>query len=198
MAEIAEQVYVAVALLLPGFYALYLGNRIYGLKLRIGDLEKSVWSLLLSLLILATFLWLSNTSFDALVTDPSILTNPRSLFVLFALSTIASILLALLLRFNLVAHINKLFWWKSKVLTTTETAWERLVNGSKVLIVQTSTDKYYGHLRGYGFLDGEMGIRILSQFTIRWDDETRSETYHPYAVDVFVPYEQIISVVRVK
>jgi uncharacterized protein DUF6338 len=197
MAELAEQVYVSVALLLPGFYALFLGHHIYGIKLRIGDLEKSIWSLVLSLVVLGAFLGLTRMSFASLVDQPAALLHPRALAALLGISTILAILLALLFRLDLMDRINRLFWWGSDVRTSVTTGWERILSDSEVLIVQTSTDKYYGYLRGYGFVDGEMGIRLTAQFTIRWNEDSKSESYHPYHVDIFVPYEQVISLVRV-
>lgn len=199
MAELLDQLYAGLAFILPGFVALHAGFRIYGVRMTMGDLEKSTWSLFLSLGVLGFYLLATRQHLTDVAANPGVLVTPANLFALLLIVVITTAVVVAWLFVEPLEWLNKKFWKGKGGWRTSKHPMEVFLDGAtgRGLLIETASCRYYGTLVGFGWLEGAQAVRIAAQHTLEWNEATRQETTHPYVADLLIPWDQVVSLALV-
>ena len=146
----AEELIVTLILIVPGFISVNLAVHLFGTSRKFSEFEKSSWSLFLSFIVDALFLWHRKVDTIQKIGDLAILfLEVKNILELFLISIIVGFVCAIFLRLGILDKFHNLIWLFSKQKNYVEQPWDISLRNAKWIIVKSDKIEYFGWLAAY-------------------------------------------------
>ena len=194
----AEELIVALILIVPGFISVNLAIYLFGTARNFSEFEKSSWSLFLSFMVDALFLWHHKLDTIEEIRDFGILfLKLENIIELFLISIIVGFLCALFLRFEILNLFHRSIWLFSERKNYVQSPWEISLRKADWVIVTSNEIEYFGWLSGYSTHEQKREIVLGDPEIIVRDDEGNESETIPCGKRLIIPERKIDQLVVV-
>ena len=196
----AEELIVALILIVPGFISVNLIIHLFGTSQKFSEFEKSSWSLFFSFIIDSLFLWHHGLDTVEEIRGFGILfLKVGNIAELFLISITLSFLCAIFLRTGILNLFHSTVWLFSKRKNYVQSPWEISLRNADWIIVTSDKIEYFGWLSAYSTHDQNREIVLGKPMIIRRNEEgaVNEEDKIPCGEQLIIPESKIDKVVVV-
>lgn len=196
----AEELIVALILIVPGFISVNLIIHLFGTSQKFSEFEKSSWSLFFSFIIDSLFLWHRGLDTVEEIRGFGILfIEVGNITELFLISIALSFLCALFLRTGIINLFHSTVWLFSERKNYVQSPWEISLRNADWIIVTSDKIEYFGWLSAYSTHDQNREIVLGKPMIIRRNEggEVNEEDKIPCGEQLIIPETRIDKVVVV-
>lgn len=194
----AEELIVALILIVPGFISVNLIIHLFGTSQKFSEFEKSSWSLFFSFIIDSLFLWHRGLDTVEEIRGFGILfLEVGNIAELFLISITLSFLCALFLRTGILNLFHSTVWLFSKRKNYVQSPWDILLRNSDWIIVTSDKIEYFGWVVAYSTHDQKSELILGRPRIIVRDDQGYVFYNIPCGEQLFIPESKIDKVVVV-
>lgn len=155
----AEELIVALILIVPGFISVNLIIHLFGTSQKFSEFEKSSWSLFFSFIIDSLFLWHHGLdTVEEIRGFGIIFLKIANITEMFLISITLSFLCALFLRTGIVDSFHSTVWLFSDRKNYVQSPWEISLRSADWIIVTSDKIEYFGWLSAYSTHDQKREI----------------------------------------
>lgn len=194
----AEELIVALILIVPGFISVNLIIHLFGTSQKFSEFEKSSWSLFFSFIIDSLFLWHRGLDTVEEIRGFGILfLEVGNITELFLISIALSFLCALFLRTGIINSFHSTVWIFSNRMNYVQSSWEISLRIADWIIVTSDKIEYFGWLAAYSTHDQKREIVLGNPEIIRRDEKGDVSDKIPCGMELIIPESKIDKVVVV-
>jgi hypothetical protein len=194
----AEELIVALILIVPGFISVNCAIHLFGTSRKFSEFEKSSWSLFLSFIVDALFLWHHNLDTIEEIRGFGILfLELGNIIELFLISIIVGFLCAIFLRVGVVNLFHRTIWLFSERKNYVQSPWEISLRNADWIIVTSDKIEYFGWLAAYSTHEQKREIVLGDPEIIVRDQKGNKSDEIPCGRQLIIPEERIAKVVVV-
>ena len=193
----AEDLIVTLILIIPGFISVNLAIQLFGTSRKFSEFEKSTWSLFLSFVVDALFLWHNDVNTMQEMGDLAIsFLEVWNILELFSISIIVGVLCALFLRLEILSVFHKTVWLFSERKNYVQHPWEISLRNADWIIVTSDKIEYLGWLAAYSTHEQKREI-VLGEPKIIVRDKGKATGKIPHGQQLILPERKIDKVIVV-
>ena len=194
----AEELIVALILIVPGFISVNLIIHLFGTSQKFSEFEKGSWSLFFSFIIDSLFLWHRGLDTVEEIRGYGILfLEVGNITELFLISITLSFLCALFLRTGILNLFHSVLWLFSERKNYVESPWEISLRNADWIIVISDKMEYFGWLTAYSTHDQKREIVLGNPKIIRRNAKGDVSDKIPCGKQMIIPESRIDKVVVV-
>jgi len=194
----AEELIVTLILIVPGFISVNLAIHLFGTSRKFSEFEKSTWSLFLSFVIDALFLWHHKLdTIEEIRSFGVLFLELGNIIELFLISIIVGFLCALFLRTGIVNIFHRTLWLFSERKNYVQSPWEISLRNADWIIVTSDKIEYFGWLAAYSTHEQKREIVLGDPEIIVRDEKGEESEAIPCGKQLIIPEEKIAQIVVV-
>ena len=194
----AEELIVTLILIVPGFISVNLAIYLFGTSRKFSEFEKSTWSLFLSFIIDALFLWHHKLdTIEEIRSFGVLFLELGNIIELFLISIIVGFLCALFLRIGFVNIFHRTLWFFSERKNYVQSPWEISLRNADWIIVTSDNIEYFGWLAAYSTHEQKREIVLGNPEIIVRDEKGDKLETIPCGRQLIIPEEKIAHIVVV-
>jgi len=194
----AEELIVTLILIVPGFISVNLAIHLFGTSRKFSEFEKSTWSLFLSFVIDALFLWHHKLdTIEEIRSFGVLFLELGNIIELFLISIIVGFLCALFLRTGIVNIFHRTLWLFSERKNYVQSPWEISLRNADWIIVTSDKIEYFGWLAANSTHEQKREIVLGDPEIIVRDEKGEESEAIPCGKQLIIPEEKIAQIVVV-
>ena len=192
MAFSAEELIVALILIVPGFISVNLIIHLFGTSQKFSEFEKGSWGLFFSFIIDSLFLWHRGLDTVEEIRGFGILfLGIWNIAELFLISITLSFLCALFLRTGILNLFHSTVWLFSKRKNYVQSPWDISLRNADWIIVMSDKTEYFGWVVAYSTHDQKRELILGRPMIIVRDDKGDVSDKIPCGEQLFIPESKI-------
>lgn len=194
----AEELIVTLILIVPGFISVNLAIHLFGSSRKFSEFEKSSWSLFLSFIVDALFLWHRKVETIEKIGDLAILFfEVKNILELFLISILVGFVCAIFLRLEILDKFHNIIWLFSKQKSYVEQPWDISLRTANWIIVTSDKIEYLGWLAAYSTHEQKREIVLGDPKIIVRDKQGKAIQRISCGESLFLPERKIDKVIVV-
>ena len=192
----AEELIVALILIVPGFISVNLIIHLFGTSQKFSEFEKSSWSLFFSFIIDSLFLWHHGLdTVEEIRGFGIIFLKMANITEMFLISITLSFLCALFLRTGIIDSFHSTVWLFSDRKNYVQSPWEISLRSADWIIVTSGKIEYFGWLSAYSTHDQKREIVLGNPVIICRNAKGDVSDKIPCGEQLIIPESKIDKVV---